>query len=97
MARTWNTIAPLSAASFGVLYAIINEVPDMSIRLQFNEILAFCGAAHENDPFAVVYLFDDERRWYKGEHCYANQRYKFLPVGLAAIPDVILMMQVCQP
>lgn len=95
--RNWDFVAELGPNSYGVLYTIENNVPDVTIRLSFPEILTFCEAAHENDPFAMVHLQDDQRCWYKGEYCYANGRFKFSRVGLAAVPDMILMMELCKP
>lgn len=97
MSINWDFEAPLSKASCGILFLIVNNEPEVTLRMSFNAILQACEGVRKNDPFCVVYLQDDNRRWYKGEHCYANQRYKFTPVGLAAIPDVILMMELVKP
>lgn len=96
--RNWDFQPPgISGATTGILFLIVNNVPEVSTRVSFNAVLQVCDGAHKNDPFCMVYLQDDTRRWYKGEYCYANQRYKFSDVGLASVPDVILMMQLVAP
>lgn len=96
--RNWDYQPPgVSAVTIGVLYYIINNVPCVSTRMSHGAILQVCEGAHKDDPFCVVYLQDDRRNWYKGEYCYANKRYNFTSVGMAAIPDVILMMQLVAP
>lgn len=96
--KNWHYQPPgISKLTEGILFLIVNNVPEVSMRVPLNAMLQVCDGAHKNDPFCVVYMQDDGHHWYKGEYCYANQRYNFSPVGLAAIPDVILMMQVVMP
>lgn len=96
--KNWNYQPPgISGLTTGILYYIVNNVPCVSTRLPSSAILQVCDGAHKNDPFCVVYLQDDRHCWYKGEYCYANQRYKFSDVGLASVPDIILMMQLVKP
>lgn len=93
--HTW--IPKASTGTMGIVFTIVNDVPDVSIRLPFNAILQVCNGAFRNDPFCVVYMQDDSRHWYKGEYCYSNKRYNFTAVGLAAVPNVILMMDMVKP
>jgi hypothetical protein len=96
--KNWNFQAPgISGLTVGVVYYIVNTVPCVTTRLLSSEILQVCEGARKDDPFCVVYLQDDFGSWYKGEYCYSNQRYKFNDVGLASVPDVILMMQMVAP
>lgn len=96
--KNWDYQPPgISRLTTGILFLIVNNVPEVSTRVSLNAMLQVCDGAHKNDPFCVVYMQDDRHCWYKGEYCYANQRYNFTAVGLAAIPDVILMMQVVMP
>lgn len=87
----------VNSITIGVLFYIVNNVPCVSERMSQGAILQVCDGVHKDDPFCVVYLQDDRSHWYKGEYCYANQRYNFTAVGMAAIPDVILMMQLVAP
>ena len=96
--RNWDYQPPgVSSITIGVLYYIVNNVPCVSTSMSQGAILQTCAGVHKDDPFCVVYLQDDLSRWYKGEYCYANQRYKFTPVGLPAVPDIIIMMQLVAP
>lgn len=92
-----NVISPTRGLDYGVLYLIVNNEPEVTLRMSFNAILQSCEGVRKNDPFAVVYVRNDNGVWYKGEHCYSNERYKFAPVGMAAVPDVILMMELVKP
>lgn len=80
-----------------MLYLIVNNEPEVTLRMPFNACLQTCDGVRKNDPFAVVYAKNDAGCWYKGEYCYSNERYKFAFVGLSAVPDVILMMELVQP
>lgn len=96
--RNWDYQPPgVSSVTVGVLFYIVNNVPCVTTRMSQGAILQVCEGARKNDPFCVVYLQDDRHCWYKGEYCYSNQRYKFNAVGLASVPDVILMMQLVAP
>lgn len=81
----------------GVLYLIVNNEPEITTRMSINAIQGWCDGVRKNDPFCVVYVLSDEQRWYKGEYCYNQCKYFFHVVGLAAIPDVILMMELVKP
>lgn len=96
---TWKKqiIAPTRGLDHGVLYLIVNNEPEITLRMPFNAMLQWCEGVRNNDPFAVVYVRNDNGCWYKGEYCYSNQRYKYNPVGMAAVPDVILMMELVKP
>lgn len=93
--HTW--VPKVSNLTTGILFTIVNDVPDVTVRLPFNAILQVCDGAYKNDPFCVVFMQDDSGNWYKGEYCYANKRYNFTSVGLAAVPNVILMMNMVKP
>ena len=80
-----------------MLYLIVNGEPEVLRRMPYNAILQWCEGVHKNDPFSVVYARNDSGCWYKGEYCYSNQRYHFTFVGMAAVPDVILMMELVKP
>lgn len=81
----------------GVAFIIANDVPEMTTRMPINAIQGWCTGVRKNDPFCVVYVLSDEHRWYKGEYCYDKCKYLFFDVGLAAVPDVILMMELVKP
>ena len=81
----------------GVLYLIVNNEPEITTRMSINAIQGWCDGVRKNDPFCVVYVLSDEHRWYKGEYCYDKRKYLFFGVGLAAVPDVILMMELVKP
>lgn len=81
----------------GVAYFVVNNVPEISDMLFFNDLLKICDGAFRNDPFCMVYMQSDSHHWYKGEYCYSNKRFYFTAVGLAAVPDVILMMDMVKP
>jgi hypothetical protein len=95
--RNYAWAPDICPVSMGTLFLIVNNVPEVSNRDSFSAFMQVCEGVRKNDPFCVVYLQDDARRWYKGEYCYANQRYKFSNVGLSSVPDVILMMQLVAP
>lgn len=96
--RNWDFQPPgVSSVSVGVLFYIVNNEPCVTTRMSQGAILQVCDGVHKNDPFCVVYLQDDRNLWFKGEYCYANKQFKFTSVGLAAVPDVILMMQLVAP
>ena len=96
---TWSLgrIAPTRGLDHGVLYLFVNNEPEITLRMPFNAMLQWCEGVRNNDPFAVVYVRNDDGFWFKGEYCYSNQRYKFASVGMAAVPDVILMMELVKP
>lgn len=81
----------------GTMFLIINDQPCDVETHRFADICAIGFKAVQCDPFAILYLRDMQGVWHKGEYCYSNQRHKFLPVGLAAVPKLILMMEVLKP
>lgn len=97
--NNWKTTKdrPPLGLSMGVVYQVVNNDPNITTSLTYNAILQWCEGVRKDDPFCVVYVLGHTHTWFKGEYCYSNQRYKFTPVGLAAVPDVILMMEICQP
>ena len=97
MSISLGRIAPTRGLDCGVLYLIVNNEPEITLRMPYNAILQWCEGVRKNDPFSVVYARNDSGCWYKGEYCYSNQRYHFTFVGVAAIPDVILMMELVKP
>ncbi|AXC36488.1 hypothetical protein HOT57_gp44 [Pseudomonas phage phCDa] len=95
--RTFTAAAPFGEMTMGILYLVVNEVPEVCHNTYFKTNLSIAKEAYQNDPFAIVYLFTEQGRWFKGEYCYSNQRHHFTPVGMAAVPDLILTMRLMQP
>lgn len=81
----------------GTLFLVINDMPEVCNKTHFHTNLDTAKEAQKNDPFAIVFLLDERGAWYKGDYCYTDRRHKFLPVGMAAIPELILMMNVVRP
>lgn len=95
--RNYEFAPPLGDFDMGILFLIVNDVPDVGHLTFFKTNQNIACEARQHDPFAIVYLRSVQGTWYKGEYCYSNSRYKFLPVGMAAVPQLILMMDVLKP
>lgn len=96
MARNWDFLAP-DTFVFGCVVVEVNGCPDVSIRLDLSEIRQFAKRAYLNDPFALVYVFDDDQRWFKGEYSYANEWHNFTRVAVASVPAIIQMTHMVKP
>lgn len=95
--KNYDFNRPLGDYEMGILFLIINNVPEVSHRTYYRTLCFMAKDAQRDDPFAIVFLQSEQGNWYKGEYCYADCRHKFIPVGLAAVPDVILMMNMVKP
>lgn len=81
----------------GTLFLVVNDIPEVCNKTYFRTNLCTAQEAQKNDPFAIVFLLNERGVWYKGDYCYTDRRHKFIPVGMAAIPELILMMNVVRP
>lgn len=95
--RNFNFNPPLVEYSMGTLFLVVNEIPEVGHCTYYSTNLKIAQEAKDEDPFAIVFLHAEQGTWYKGEYCYTNGRYKFTPVGVAAVPELILMMNVVKP
>lgn len=93
--KDWS--APLGEYSLGTLFLVVNDIPEVGHCTHFRTNLMLAREAKDEDPFAIVFLLSEQGTWYKGDYSYADSRHKFLPVGMAAIPELILMMNVVRP
>lgn len=95
--RTFERAAPNGDFSMGTLFLVVNDIPEVGHCTYYKKNLITAREAKDEDPFAIVYLLTEQGTWFKGDYCYTDGRHKFLPVGLAAVPQLILMMNVVKP
>ena len=95
--RNNNFNAPLLDYDMGILFTVINDVPEVGHSTFYKTNFNIAREAYHEDPFAIVFLQTDKGNWYKCDRGLADSGIEFHRVGHAAVPAIILMMGMLQP